>query len=582
MKKWNHIFCMAKSLGVLSMSCVLLFLCGCKAQLGNGLTLCNPVDLSYRFSLKDSTYREAADPTMVYFKGEYYLFLSKSGGYFHSVNLVDWDLIVPENLPVEKYAPTVMEMDGELYFTASLATDRIYKTPEPKSGKWELVTDSFPMVVADPMLFYDEVRDKVFMYYGSGAGTPMMSVELDRKTFMPVSAPKKLFYSHADKYGWEVGGDHNTNYKHVGWMEGAWMTYHDGKYYLQYAVPGTEVKSYCNGVYVSDNPDGPFVLQPHNPFSYKPEGFVCGFGHGSTFQDRFGNYWNISTSTISQRHMFERRISLCPVFFDTDGTIYASTAWVDYPFLFPDRKVKSPQELFPGWMLLNYKKQVETSSSLEGHSSECVVDEDIRTWWSAETADEGEFLSVDLGKIAEIYAVQVNFADQGARAGSLSGSLAYRYLLEVSTDGVEWDILADKSHNRKDAPHEYIQLREPEQARYVRLTNVGCPTRNFSVSDFRVFGLMDKPLPQATEVMSAERNKDNRRRVRLEWAEVPDAIGYNVRFGVQPDKLFHHYIVYGDPGVTLNVLNADLPYYFAIDSFNEAGITEGKAIKFVP
>jgi len=82
--------------------------------------------------------------------------------------------------------------------------------------------------------------------------------------------------------------------------------------------------------------------------------------------------------------------------------------------------------------------------------------------------------------------------------------------------------------------------------------------------------------------MSAERNKDNRRRVRLEWAEVPDAIGYNVRFGVQPDKLFHHYIVYGDPGVTLNVLNADLPYYFAIDSFNEAGITEGKAIKFVP
>ena len=30
--------------------------------------------------------RKANDPTMVVFKGEHYLFASKSGGYFHSVN----------------------------------------------------------------------------------------------------------------------------------------------------------------------------------------------------------------------------------------------------------------------------------------------------------------------------------------------------------------------------------------------------------------------------------------------------------------------------------------------------------------
>lgn len=86
------------------------------------------------------------------------------------------------------------------------------------------------------------------------------------------------------------------------------------------------------------NPLGPFTLLKHNPFSYKPEGFVNGTGHGSTFQDLYGNYWNIGTSTISRRHMFERRISLYPTFFDKDGDVYAYTAWGDYPMIVPDKK----------------------------------------------------------------------------------------------------------------------------------------------------------------------------------------------------------------------------------------------------
>ena len=54
----------------------------------------------------------------------------------------------------------------------------------------------------------------------------------------------------------------------------------------------------------------------------------------------------------------------------------------------PDKKVSSPQELFPEWMLLSYKKEVETSSTLEGYPAANAVNEDIRTWWSAKTADK--------------------------------------------------------------------------------------------------------------------------------------------------------------------------------------------------
>ena len=47
-------------------------------------TICNPVNLNYRFCLDKPSRREAADPTMINFKNEYYLFASKSGGYWHS------------------------------------------------------------------------------------------------------------------------------------------------------------------------------------------------------------------------------------------------------------------------------------------------------------------------------------------------------------------------------------------------------------------------------------------------------------------------------------------------------------------
>lgn len=48
------------------------------------------------------------------------------------------------------------------------------------------------------------------------------------------------------------------------------MIKHDGKYYLQYAAPGTQFRTYGDGVYVGDSPLGPFRAMESNPFSFKP------------------------------------------------------------------------------------------------------------------------------------------------------------------------------------------------------------------------------------------------------------------------------------------------------------------------
>ena len=142
----------------------------------NQTTICNPVNLSYRFCLDTPSRREAADPTMVVYKGEYYLFASKSGGYFHSKDLINWDLITTKDLPIEDYAPTAVVMDDVLYFMASAAAPvKIYKTSDPKSGKWQIASSSFPIGMIDPDLFVDN-DGRLYFYYGCSNINPIYAV----------------------------------------------------------------------------------------------------------------------------------------------------------------------------------------------------------------------------------------------------------------------------------------------------------------------------------------------------------------------------------------------------------------------
>ncbi|WP_344495726.1 hypothetical protein [Nonomuraea monospora] len=87
--------------------------------------ICNPVDLAYRYQetrladLEHGIQREAADPSVVLFRGRYYLFASMSRGFWHSADLVAWSYRPTEKLPPFDYAPDVREVNGALYISAS-------------------------------------------------------------------------------------------------------------------------------------------------------------------------------------------------------------------------------------------------------------------------------------------------------------------------------------------------------------------------------------------------------------------------------------------------------------------------------
>ena len=572
---------MSKSILIINLIFIMILVYACKpssniADKTVQKTICNPVNLNYRFCLDKPSRREAADPTMVNFKNEYYLFASKSGGYWHSDDLISWDLIATKDLPLEDYAPTAVVMNDTIYFMASADKPVVYKTGNPKSGKWQIANPSFPIGMIDPCFFVDE-DSRLYFYYGCSNINPIYGVELDPKTFNPIGKSKVLFNSHRDKYGWERSGDYNEKTNNP-WIEGSWMTKYNGKYYLQYAIPGTEFKSYCDGVYVCDEPLGDFSLAENNPCSSRPEGFIAGAGHSSTFQDKYGNYWHISTMTISQKHMFERRLGLLPMFFDEDGELYTYTTYGDFPFIVPRKKISDPNELFPKWMLLSYNKPVEVSSELSEHPKQYAADENIRNYWSAKTGDKGEWISMDLGKECTINAVQINYAENGTQIFGRNSAIYHQYLLEYSLDGKSWFTLTDKTENKSDIPHDFIELEKPLKARYIRMTNYHVPGGTFALAGLRVFGNGAGNAPSPINGFEINRVATDKCIVNLKWEKSPDAVGYNIYYGTQQDKLYHNYQVIDSDSITIRSLNSLSKYYFSIEAFSENGISKRSKI----
>lgn len=538
------------------------------------ITVCNPVNISYRFCLDSPSRREAADPTVIRYKDGYLLFASKSGGYWYSANLADWRLIETNQLPTEEYAPTVVAIHDTLYFLASSnEKSTIYKTTDPMTGNWGIAVEELEIPVWDPAFFLDD-DGRLYLYWGCSDKNPIYGVEIDyHNNFAFLGKPVELFNSNTKVNGWEVPGDYNTLVNQSPWIEGAWMNKLNGRYYLQYAGPGTEFKSYADGVYIADNPLGPFRIQEHNPFSYRPDGFAAGAGHGSTFADMYGNLWHIGTITISQKHMFERRLGLYPTFCDENGTLHTVTKYGDYPFIVPQNKISSVEELFPGWMLLSYNKRVEVSSEIDSFSARNLVDENIRTYWAAKTGSAEEYAMLDLGKSCDVYAIQVNFAEHNTELYGRVKELYHQFIIEYSNDGKNWKLMIDKSKNQSDNSHDYTQLPAKLLCRYLKIKDGKVPSGNFALSGFRVFGNGMGENPQKNGKLEAIRNTADRRSVALSWDKTKNTTGYTISFGVD-STMYSGHMVYSDTAVTINSLNATLPYYFTIEAFNESGITK--------
>ncbi|HSP88128.1 MAG TPA: discoidin domain-containing protein, partial [Ignavibacteriaceae bacterium] len=332
------------------------------------------------------------------------------------------------------------------------------------------------------------------------------------------------------------------------------------------------------GVYVGEKPFGPFKYQFHNPFSSKPGGYARGAGHGATFQDKFGNWWNVSTIAISVKNNFERRIGLWPAGFDSDDILFCNTAFGDYPHFLSAGKEDHLKSKFTGWMLLNFNKPVKVSSTFYGYAPNFSVDENIKTYWSAASGEKGEWLESDLGDVCTVYAFQINYADQNAELMGKHTNLFHQYIIYSSLDGKDWNVLVDKSKNKTDVPHDYIELEKPVQARYLKIENIHVPTGKFALSGFRIFGKGNGTVPEVVKNFEILRGESERRNGWIKWKQSDDAVGYTIYAGTSPDKLYTNVMIYNSNEYYYTAMDKDQTYYFQIEAFNENGIGERSEI----
>ena len=556
-------------------------------------TYANPVNVDYGYTpipnfATQGKHRATADPVIVTFKGKYFMFSTNQWGYWWSDDMLNWKFVsrkflLPQHKVYDELcAPAVFVMKDAIYVIGSTHNPDfpIWKSTDPTKDNWEIAVKEFKVGAWDPAFHYDEDTDKLYLYWGSSNAYPILGTEINTKTLQSEGYVKPLLGLEPSEHGWERFGEYNDNTFLPPFIEGAWMTKHNGKYYLQYGAPGTEFSGYGDGVYVSNKPLEGFTYQSHNPFSYKPGGFARGAGHGATFEDNYKNWWHISTIVISTKNNFERRMGIWPVGFDKDDVMYTNTAYGDYPTYLPQyaQGKDFSKGLFAGWMLLNYQKPVQVSSTLGGFQPNLAVDEDIKTYWSAKTGNAGEWYQTDLGDISTVNAIQINYADQDAEFLGKTLNKMHQYKIYASNDGKSWKTIVDKSKNQKDVPHDYVELETPVKARFLKMENLKMPTGKFALSGFRVFGKGTGEKPSAVEnfvALRAEPRKNaDRRSVWFKWKQNDLADGYVIYFGKSPNKLYGSIMVYGKNEYYFTGADKSDAYYFQIEAFNANGISE--------
>jgi xylan 1,4-beta-xylosidase len=578
-------------------------------------TYCNPINIDYGYTpipnfSEWGRHRATADPVIVTYKNDYYLFSTNQWGYWWSNDMLNWKFVSRKFLRPwnegydELCAPAVGIIGDTMLVFGSTYTRQftVWMSTNPKANEWKPLVDSFDIGGWDPSFFTDD-DGRLYMYNGSSNKFPMYGIELNRKTLQPIGTRKEMYVLEPWRFGWQRFGEHMDNTFLDPFIEGSHMTKYNGKYYLQYGAPGTEFSGYADGLLVGNSPLGPFEPQS-DPLSMKLGGYVRGAGHGATFQDNYGNYWHISTTVVSVKNTFERRLGIWPAGFDKDGVMWCNTAFGDYPaplpsnrgFLGSDNFSNSSNSLrskippsggWGGWMLLNYNKPVQVSSTLGGYVPNNAVDELTKTYWSAATGNKGEWIQTDLGNVSTVNAIQINYADQDVaqtHLGKVNGGEQYhQYKLFYSVDarpddpvgrGMKWTLLVDKSQNKTDVPHDYVELSIPVQARFIKLENIHMPAGKFAISGLRVFGNGNGSKPEKVDGFIVLRTEKDKRSAFIKWKPVDNAFAYNIYYGTHPDKLYTCIMVHSNNEYWMKAMDLQKTYYYCIEAVNENGVSE--------
>lgn len=378
----------------------------------------------------DYSWRETADPTVLYEDGRWYLFSSCRAGY------VSDDFITWKRKDIEPadcgYAPTVVNHKGKYYLCGSMS--ELYVCDEPMGkykslGKFRYENGEDIGKYYDPMLFSDD-NGRLYIYYvvfdPEVGSTVIFGCELDDEDPTRfVGEPVRLI-DFDPSHVWERTGEHNEDASYSA-IEGPWMFKHDGIYYLIYSGPATEYSTYANGAYKSRSPLSGFEYMKTSPFTRKTSGVVRGPGHGCVVDGPNGTYWVFYTCTLCHNHHLERMIGYDRVEFDENGDIVCPEI-SETPRFAPG--TADPDT---GLVSLAERRRASASSEAPGRDALYALTEDLTSFWQPADGDAAPTLTVPLPPHgADVSAVRIIWTEVGLslKKGALPCAIGYRIYMK--------------------------------------------------------------------------------------------------------------------------------------------------------
>lgn len=284
------------------------------------------------------------DPTIIKaYDGYYYVYATNTelkGQVIHiqvarSKYLVDWEMAgdalpdKPTWADMDFWAPHVLydsiaqtyylyysgeSKDGSIGKCLGVATSKSPEGPFTDIGKPLLCGEGF--VEIDPMAFDDPVTGGKFLYWGSGHGAIKVQELADnRLDFKSGSKPIEIMDIIED--------DHPDNYQKL--VEGAWVVYHNGYYFLFYSGDNCcgEKAHYAVMVGRSKKATGPFetlaeATGANNSVILEGNGKWVATGHNSVIVDSSGQEW-IAYHAIDSTDKEKGRVMLMDKIIWTNG-----------------------------------------------------------------------------------------------------------------------------------------------------------------------------------------------------------------------------------------------------------------------
>lgn len=244
--------------------------------------------------------RDFADPTVIRANGKYYAYATQNGAHIQvsvSEDMQHWS-VPSDALPVKPvwadthfWAPHVLYDPSLKKYVLFYSGESVAKEtgkclgvayadqPEgPFTDKGTPLLCGAGFENIDPMAFTDPQTGKKFLYWGSDF-KPIKIQEMtdDWADFKPNSKALPVVWPGKEK-----------NYTRL--IEGAWLDYHDGKYYLYYSGDNCcgEKANYAVLVSRADHAEGPF--ESHGVILEKDSAWLAP-GHNSVFKDNTGKDW---------------------------------------------------------------------------------------------------------------------------------------------------------------------------------------------------------------------------------------------------------------------------------------------------